>query len=246
MARNEETRFDHDYDTRRLSEDTSALDAALFAALGEVDALKTDSENDFFKKKGNPHRYAGLPITVETLEPIFRAHGIMVIQGSAKDGSYLEEGERPVVLHLTHELRHVESGQFRLYTLSLPLKSQDPQQLGSAITYGRRYLWQLIAGAIVEDDDANTNVFGAKSKSQAKRLSSQGAGAYTGKSKPAKKANATDDDEDETPAPKKTLAGKFGKGKKTTPKKTTKRSLPKTTKPDEDDSVYDVDPADAQ
>ena len=242
--------LDHNYDNRTRSADTGILDVALFAALGEVDTVKTDSANDFFKKKGQPSKYAGLPVTIETLEPIFRKHGIMIIQGSVQDrnDSYGDNVERVTALNLTHELRHVESGQFRIYTLTLPLSAQNPQQLGSAITYGRRYLYQLVAGVIVEDDDANTAVFGTKSKT-----TPAATGAYKGATKGAPTAAKSADKPAAKTGQTKTLAGKLSK-KKTTTKastKTTKAKRPsKFPRPtdehttNDDNSVYDIPPAD--
>jgi hypothetical protein len=132
-------------------ETTNELDKALFAVRGDLTPILKDSKNPFFKSD-----YAGLPTTIRTLDPIFRKHGILVLQGSTQ--SYTD-GSAAVVLNITTELVHVESGEFRINTLTLPLKSQDPQQLGSAVTYGRRYLWQLVAGAEVADDDGNANTF---------------------------------------------------------------------------------------
>jgi len=241
--------FDHEYDSRTRSVETDKLDVALFAALGDVDRVKTDSENDFFKKKGNPSKYAGLPITVETLEPIFRKHGILVIQGSERDGNEYRDRGQDVALHLTHELRHVESGQFRIYTLTLPLSAQNPQQLGSAITYGRRYLHQLVAGAIVEDDDANTAVFGSKSRASAPAKTTKGAGSYTGKSKAAEKSTSKASPSTTKTGSGKTLAGKLGNGKKASttskPKASTAKRPGKFPKPTDtsEEGVFDTPPA---
>lgn len=145
------------------SKSTKKLDAALFAVRGDLDPILKDSENPFFNSN-----YAGLPTTIRSLDPVFRKHGVLVLQGSVRDSIYDDDSK--VALHITTEMIHVESGEFRISTLTVPLKSQDPQQMGSAITYGRRYLWQLVAGAEVEDDDGNTATFGS-SKPKAKPVS---------------------------------------------------------------------------
>jgi hypothetical protein len=49
-----------------------------------------------------------------------------------------------------------ESGEWIQSSLSLPLAKHDPQGVGSAITYGRRYGLSAIVGIVADvDDDAN-------------------------------------------------------------------------------------------
>jgi hypothetical protein len=166
------------------SDSTLKLDAALFAVRGELTPILKSAANPFFKS-----RYADLPATIQTLDPVFRKHGILVLQAAVESNDY-----ESVVLNITTELIHVESGEYRLSTLTLPLKSQDPQQLGSAVTYGRRYLWQLVAGAETEDDDGNASTFpngkgpkakGPRAKKDTPATKASPVGKYSGATAPA-------------------------------------------------------------
>lgn len=137
------------FDGMYQSENTDKLYPALFKTLGEVKAITTDSENPHFKS-----HFASLGATINALEPTFRGNGLLVVQTAIEDSDHYGE-KAGVVLNLRTDVIHVATGQFKSSILTVPLKSQDPQQLGSALTYARRYSWQLIAGAITEDDDGN-------------------------------------------------------------------------------------------
>ena len=59
------------------------------------------------------------------------------------------------VLALETRLTHVDTGEYLASTAIVPLPKADPQGLGSAITYARRYALCAILGIITEDDDGN-------------------------------------------------------------------------------------------
>lgn len=203
------------------SQSTLKLDKALFAIRGELTPILKSASNPFFNSK-----YADLPNTIQTLDPVFRNHGVLVLQGSIEDSGY----EGGVALNITTELIHVESGEYRRSVLTLPLKSQDPQQLGSAVTYGRRYLWQLVAGAETEDDDGNTASFPngkapAKTKSKPagkyegpKASPSAGSQSSTSPASTATTSTASFGKAKGTPSSKKSSTGKTFAKKKETPK----------------------------
>jgi len=102
------------------------------------------------KNKTNPHfgkRYADLHQCYEVALPALNAAGIAVVQG----GDDSEPGHVTVTCSLLHT-----SGERIDSRLTLPLAKADPQAVGSAVTYGRRYLLCAMIGlAPEEDDDAN-------------------------------------------------------------------------------------------
>ena len=59
--------------------------------------------------------------------------------------------------HIALETRliHAESGQWISSVTIIPLPKNDPQGMGSAITYARRYSLCAMLGIITEDDDGN-------------------------------------------------------------------------------------------
>ena len=54
---------------------------------------------------------------------------------------------------LETRLIHAESGQWISSVAIIPLPKNDPQGMGSAITYARRYALTAMLGIITEEDD---------------------------------------------------------------------------------------------
>ena len=109
---------------------------ALHAAKLEFPAIKKDMDNPFFKKK-----YADINSILEQVEPIMAKHGLMILQPIDTDS-------------VCTQIIHVESGETMTSCLKLSgnLKAQD---LGSEITYFRRYSLQSLLALQAEDDDGN-------------------------------------------------------------------------------------------
>lgn len=106
------------------------------------------------KAKTNPHftsRYADLAAVVEAVVPALNKAGVAVIQSPAFDGSQVT---------ITTILAH-ESGSSLTSALMLKPTKLDPQGVGSAITYARRYALLAMTGAAPEDDDGNAASEGA-------------------------------------------------------------------------------------
>lgn len=55
---------------------------------------------------------------------------------------------------LVTKLTHAESGQWQSSFIVAPLPKNDPQGMGSALTYCRRYALTAMLGIVTEDDDA--------------------------------------------------------------------------------------------
>ena len=122
-----------------ISPSTSSIIPALLKAKFSMGAALKDSSNPFFKSK-----YADLNAVKAACEPALAAQNIGVFQPTLqKDGkSYV----RTLLLH--------ESGEFfGSDTEIVCSKQNDPQALGSAITYARRYGLQSLVGLGAEDDD---------------------------------------------------------------------------------------------
>lgn len=103
------------------------------------------------------YTYADLADVTEAAMPLLTSHGL----------SYTAEPdvtERGMVLRgvLMHE-----SGEER--TGTLPLSGNTPQELGSSITYMRRYLFGCLTGIVTDDDDDGSLAQKAASKPAAQR-----------------------------------------------------------------------------
>ena len=120
----------------KTSEQISELAAALAAAQGMMDNAVMNRVNPHFKSK-----YADLAAIFDAARKPLSANGLAIVQ-TIGDG----------VLHT--RLLHT-SGQWIASEHPLPMSGR-PQEIGSALTYARRYsLSALIGIAADEDDDAN-------------------------------------------------------------------------------------------
>jgi hypothetical protein len=117
------------------------LAKALLAVQGELRGVVKDSTNPHFK-----NRYASLEGVIDTVRPVMQAHGLVFMQAPGQ----FEQG----VAHVTTSLIHAETGEAIHSTIGLPVTKQDPQGVGSAITYACRYSLMAMLGLPPVDDDA--------------------------------------------------------------------------------------------
>lgn len=122
--------------------ETKNLAAAYIKAQKEMAPLLKET-------KGNFGKYATLASVQDVCIPAFSNHGIAVFQSVT---TLWDEGRVYVRINCT--MIHAESGESIVYEpLDLVPTKTDPQGIGSAITYGRRYSMMTIAGIAPEDDD---------------------------------------------------------------------------------------------
>lgn len=121
------------------SSDIKDLASALAKAQSQLTAAKKDATNPHFKSL-----YATLQSVWEAARAPLYNNGLSIAQTfEATDGTRME---------ITTTLIHT-SGQWIAGTLSMIPQRQDPQGIGSAITYGRRYALAAILGIVAEEDD---------------------------------------------------------------------------------------------
>lgn len=124
----------------RKSDSIAKLAPALVAAQAEVENATKNANNPHFRSQ-----YADLAEIIRTVKPVFTSHGLAIMQMPG-----LEEGHATVETMLVHE-----SGEWITGMAGAPLAKSDPQGVGSAITYLRRYSLAALAGIAQEDDDGN-------------------------------------------------------------------------------------------
>lgn len=117
----------------------------LAAVKAEVGRISKDSSNPFFKSK-----YFDVNSLLLHVEPIIQKNGLLLLQP-------IQDNLVKSIIFDTNGFS-IESG------IVLP-ELNDPQKLGSAITYYRRYTLQSLLALQAEDDDANlaSNKVNAKS-----------------------------------------------------------------------------------
>lgn len=128
------------------SRSTKTIAAALARAQAAFGSLRPTGEAQVEDEGGRSYRYATLAAILQTVVPALAEHGIAVVQAPAFNGSFVA---------VTTELVH-SSGQWFRSTLHLQPRRGDPQSVGSAITYGRRYGLLAMVGLApdeAEDDD---------------------------------------------------------------------------------------------
>jgi len=120
------------------SQTIKALTTALLMFSVKVEKIKKSSDNPFFKSK-----YAALPDILDAIAIPLQESGLVLTQHPDNEG-------------LTTMLIHADSGEWMRSTgIMHPVKS-DPQAIGSAITYQRRYsIGAILNLNIDEDDDGN-------------------------------------------------------------------------------------------
>jgi DNA-directed RNA polymerase subunit RPC12/RpoP len=139
-----------------MNENNSSLWKAFIEFQKDFKGMKPDATNPFFKST-----YITLDGILETVRPILSKHGLAVLQEARGcDGSAV------VKTYLIHE-----SGEsFTTDILEMkPSKPNDPQQMGSCITYAKRYQLAALLGICESiDDDGNTATYGANASSNQK------------------------------------------------------------------------------
>jgi hypothetical protein len=124
------------------SESICDLAKALMLVQAGLTPAKRDSTNPYYNST-----YADLSSVWESCRELLAKNGLCVIQGNSVGA----ENTLIVETILIHE-----SGQWIQSELCLPLSKNDPQGVGSAMTYGRRYGLAAIVGIVADaDDDGN-------------------------------------------------------------------------------------------
>ncbi len=108
----------------------------LFNLQQEIGTISKDASNPFYKSK-----YFDINSLIKQLNPLLAKHKLLLIQ--------------PIMDNMiTSRIVCIENGGSVDSSLTLP-DINDPQKLGSAITYYRRYTLASLLGLQAEDDDGN-------------------------------------------------------------------------------------------
>lgn len=119
------------------------LAAALLRAQPAIRRAAKDRENLHLHSK-----YADLASVFDACKDALTAEQILIVQKTV-------EAPLPTVAIVTI-LQHVPSGQWLCgEPVRMHAKASDPQSIGSAITYGRKFSLLLAANVVAEDDDGN-------------------------------------------------------------------------------------------
>jgi hypothetical protein len=113
----------------------------LLLAQQEIGTITKSKENPFFKSK-----YADINVILAIVKPILNKNGLVLTQAFVTR----EDGKTGIITGLVE----AENGQGLHYFVEMPLGA-TPQQIGSAVSYFRRYALQSLLALEAVDDDAN-------------------------------------------------------------------------------------------
>jgi len=147
------------------SSEISELLTALSLAQGAIENAVKDSDNPYHKS-----HYSDLASVRNAIRKPLMENGLSVIQGTEISC----DGEMILVTMLGHK-----SGQWiKCFYKIMPgqsrsggfMLSNDPQSIGSAITYGRRYMLMAMTGVAPDDDDGEKAMGRDKPPTKSKQL----------------------------------------------------------------------------
>ena len=120
------------------SDSIADLATSLAKAQSEMGAVHKDQDNPYFRSK-----FAGLSTVWEAVKPALTKNGLSIVQmpGSDERGYFVQT-----------QLLH-SSGQWIRSTTYMKPAKEDPQGIGSLISYARRYALQAMVMACPDDDD---------------------------------------------------------------------------------------------
>lgn len=132
----------------KSSEGIASLAAALVKAHLEIKPIQLDKSVSY---KGIKFEYASISNIIQSLRPILANNGLALIQIPSL---FWEDSRRFVRVSTT--LVHT-TGEFIEGDIAMDAESADPKQIGSIITYARRYaLGAMLSIALDGDYDAAT------------------------------------------------------------------------------------------
>jgi hypothetical protein len=124
------------------SESVTKIASALLKAQRKMGGATKGAANPYFKS-----RYADYGAVLEACKEPLNEEGITILQPHET-----KDGRNFVVTMLLHESGEWLSSETEVVTA----KQNDPQALGSAITYARRYGLQSLLSIPAEDDDGES------------------------------------------------------------------------------------------
>ena len=138
----------------RHSESISQIAPALVKALAEIGGVSKGGTNPHFKSK-----YATLESVIDASKGILASHGIALMQFPGAFGN----GAMSLDTVLIHESGEWVSG---IEAFGVATGKQDPQAVGSALTYARRYAQMAVLNMPAVDDDGEAATRSAPVKKQ--------------------------------------------------------------------------------
>ena len=127
--------------------ETKNIYQKLYEAKQEIGKVAKNAKNPHFK-----NNYADINALIEEVEPILLENRLLLLQP-------IEDG------YVYSRIVDIDTSEICESCMKLP-EIQDPQKIGSAVTYYRRYTLQSLLSLQAVDDDANLSSEAVKSQKQ--------------------------------------------------------------------------------
>lgn len=159
----------------RTSEQINELAAALAKAQGDIEPASKDANNPFFRSK-----YADLATVREVCREPLAKNGLSLLQvpsvkflgeptfrtWTTKNGDERQDVNVITEVSVTTRLQHSSGQWIESDPVPCVLPKGDPQSIGSAITYLRRYTLGPLLGIVAEEDDDGNAASGPPAERQ--------------------------------------------------------------------------------
>jgi ERF superfamily len=136
------------------SEQINELAIALTRVQIALGPAHKNKKNPFFKSD-----YADLVAVWDSCRKELATNGLCVIQTT----DVADDGSADLITTLAHSSGQWISGRYPLKAIK-----QDPQGIGSAMTYARRYALMAIVGIVTDDDDDGEQAMGRHAQTQSR------------------------------------------------------------------------------
>lgn len=124
------------------SESTKLIIEAIHKVQQGADPVKKTTSGQVGSRA---YKYANLVDTWDTIKSLMHSNGLTVVQSPTM-------GEHNVGMQFVTTIYH-SSGEWISETMQMTLQREDPQGIGAAITYYRRYMLTSMLGLIPDDDN---------------------------------------------------------------------------------------------
>jgi hypothetical protein len=134
----------------QTSDSIKEIATALVGFHSQMDKVSKSSTNPYFKSK-----YADLATILKAIADPLNENGLAIVQ--------FPEGQNELTTRVIHT-----SGEWMQATYTMPVaKQNDPQALGSAISYQRRYSLMAVLSLTIADEDDDANKASGRTNGQA-------------------------------------------------------------------------------
>lgn len=129
----------------KMSEETKEIMKAVMAVQQVVPAIKKTADGS---TGGRGYKYVPLDGIWEKVSAAMKTNNLVVVASPTTGQNYVGKLFQTTIYH-------VESGQWINDTMDMTISKDDPQSIGSAITYYRRYMLVSMLGLHVQGSDSD-------------------------------------------------------------------------------------------